>query len=260
MNPLSGRSAAPSILGLLFPLSFIGDASAQRPEKLSPSSVVHVAVKEPSDLAWVPGTDPARFLVVSDNGYVAEMRADGSVKRRTGEIAFDLEGALLHEGTLIVVDERTRRLLWLDTTDLRVLRRLTIPHGGGRNKGYEAIAWNPVKERFLLITERDPIRVVELDSEFRVVNEIEIDRETLGRGVRDISSATWHDGHLWLLSDMDMLLLKCDPNDYRVLERWTVPVINPEGLAFGGDGTLYILSDDRQRLYTFPFPPARAAR
>jgi hypothetical protein len=57
---------------------------------------------------------------------------------------------------------------------------------------------------------------------------------------------------------MDRLVLKCDPLDLGILERFSVPVINPEGLAFDGQGNLLILSDDRQRLYTFPFPPARA--
>jgi len=225
----------------------------QRPLTLTPVSHVNVAVEEPSDLVLIPGSNPARFYVVSDNGYVAEMRHDGSIKRRTAEIAFDLEGALLHEGELMIVDERSRRILWLDTTDLSVKRRLSYPYGGGRNKGYEALVWNAAKERFLLVTERDPVYIIELDRNHQVVNELDFDRS-----IRDISSATWHDGHLWLLSDMDRLVLKCDPMDYRILDRWVVPVINPEGFAFDGQGKLYILSDDRQRLYTFPFPDGRA--
>lgn len=235
---------------LVFPglLASLGVAMAQRPPLLHPSGSVAVQVDEPSDMAYVPGTVPPLFHVVSDDGYVALMRADGSVVKRSGEVAFDLEGALLHGAELLVVDERTRRILWMDTAGYRVTRRLTFPYAGGRNKGYEAILWNPAKQRFALITERDPVRITELDTAFRVVNEIDFDR-----GVRDISGATWHNGHPWLLADMDRELLKCDPQDFRVLERWTLPVLNPEGLAFGAEGTLYILSDDRQRLYTFPF-------
>lgn len=226
---------------------------AQRPATLKPTGHVNVAVEEPSDLVLIPGSNPARFYVVSDNGHVAEMRHDGSIKRRTTRIAYDLEGALLHEGELMVVDERSRRILWLDTADLSVKRRLSYPYGGGRNKGYEALVWNAAKERFLLITERDPVYIIELDRNYHVVNELDFDRS-----IRDISSATWHDGHLWLLSDMDRLVLKCDPMDHRILARWVVPVINPEGCAFDGQGKLYIVSDDRQRLYTFPFPDGRA--
>jgi len=237
------------LVALLMPVLVL----AQRPTRLTPSGHVRVNVPECSDLALIPGPGTPRFFVVSDNGFAAEIRSDGSMVRRSAEIGFDLEGALLHEGQLMVVDERTRRVLWLDTADLRVTRRLTYPYAGGRNRGYEGIAWNPLKERFLLVTERDPVHIFELDAEMRVVNEVDFDRS-----IRDISSATWHDGHLWLLSDMDMLLLKCDPMDYRILERWEVPVLNPEGFAFDGRGTLYVLSDDMQRLYTFPFSHGRA--
>jgi uncharacterized protein YjiK len=230
-------------------LVLVARAIAQGPERISPVAHADVELQEPSDMVLVPGSDPARFYMVSDNGHVAEVRSDGTRKRIAEDIAFDLEGVILHEGELLVVDERTRRIIWLDTIDLHVTRRLTIPYEGGRNKGYEALVWHPVKERFLLITERDPVRIYELDRDFRVVNEVDLDL-----GVRDISSATWHNGQLWLLSDMDMLVQQCDPKDYSLIASWTVPVINPEGFAFDGRGNLFVLSDDRQRLYTFPFP------
>jgi uncharacterized protein YjiK len=219
---------------------------AQKVERLKPSASVTVRVPEPSDIAAIPGTD--RFYCVSDNGHVMEIGADGQAVREMRDVAYDLEGALLKDDTLIVVDERSRTLIWLTTADLRPVRRLTVPYLGGRNRGYEAIAWNPVKQRYLLITERDPVRIIELDTAMRVVNEL-----PFSSGVRDISSATWHDDHLWLLSDMDMQVLQCDPADYRVKARWEVPVINPEGIAFS-NGKLMILSDDRQRLYTFHLP------
>ncbi|MFN3874578.1 MAG: SdiA-regulated domain-containing protein [Flavobacteriales bacterium] len=221
-------------------------AAAQQPERLSPQAWVTVRVKEPSDIAAVPGTD--NLYCVSDNGHVMEIGADGSVLRERRNVAYDLEGALLMGDTLLVVDERSRSLIWLRTRDLEPVRRLTIAYHGGRNRGYEAVAWNPVRQRYLLITEQAPVRIIELDAAMRVTNEIPLD------GVaRDISSATWHDGHLWLLSDMDMTVIQCDPDNYRVLARWEVPVINPEGIAFS-NGRLVILSDDRQRLYTFNLP------
>ncbi len=230
------------LLLLLLPAT----AAAQRPERLQPAGWVTVRVPEPSDLAAIPGTD--RFYCVSDNGHVMEIGPDGGVLREARNIAYDLEGALLKDDTLLVVDERSRCIIWITPADLQPVRRLTIPYLGGRNRGYEAIAWNPLKQRYLLITERDPVRIIELDAAMRVVNEV-----PLHGLARDISSATWHEGHLWLLSDMDMLVLKCDPADYSVKARWEVPVINPEGIAFSND-RLMILSDDRQRLYSFNLP------
>jgi uncharacterized protein YjiK len=246
-------SAAINGLVVLMVLLVPGHLLGQRTVRLQPASDIKVKVAEPSDIVFIPGSNPARFYVVSDNGYVAEMNNDGTIRRLTDEFAFDLEAVMLHDGELLVVDERTRRVLWLDTIDLSVKRRLTVPYGGGRNKGYEALAWNPLKERYLLITERNPVYIIELDREFRTVNEIDFDRS-----IRDISSATWHDEHLWLLSDMDMLLLKCDPQTYRILGRWHVPVLNPEGFAFDGSGNLFVISDDRQRMYAFPLPSNEA--
>lgn len=221
----------------------------QRPATLTLLADVPVQVKEPSDMTPVPGSNGQHFYVVSDNGYVAEIDQSGRLVRRSGEIAFDLEACLFHDGSLMVVDERARRILWLDTADFNVQRRLTMPYGGGRNKAYEALAWHPGKERYLLITERDPVVVFELDREMRTMNEVPFDRS-----VRDISSGVFHEGYLWLLSDMDMLVLRCHPDDYRILERYRVPVINPEGMAFGADGALHVISDDRQRMYTFQLP------
>lgn len=220
--------------------------SAQTVTRLKPEAWVTVQVPEPSDIAAISGTN--RFYCVSDNGHVMEIGSDGNVVREARDVAYDLEGILLKEDTLILMDERSRTVIWVATHDLRPVRRLTVPYHGGRNRGYEAIVWNPVKQRYLLITERDPVRIIELDAAMRVVNEV-----PFAGNVRDISSAAWHDGQLWLLSDMDMQVLQCDPTDFQVKNRWEVPVINPEGIAFSND-RLMILSDDRQRLYTFNLP------
>ncbi|MFZ1692095.1 MAG: SdiA-regulated domain-containing protein, partial [Flavobacteriales bacterium] len=227
-------------------LCVVQHVNAQKAERLKPTSWLNVKVPEPSDIAAIPGTN--RFYCVSDNGHVMEIGADGRVIREARNIAYDLEGLLLQDDTLIVVDERSRNLIWLTTADLKPVRRLTIPYHGGRNRGYEAIVWNPVKQRYLLITERDPVRIIELDVQMRVVNEVPFDA-----GVRDISSAVWHDEQLWLLSDMDMHVLRCDPMSYAINARWSVPVINPEGMAIS-NGKLHVLSDDRQRLYTYELP------
>lgn len=232
--------------GLPLLLLLPANAWAQTITKLKPEAWVTVQVPEPSDIAAIPGTD--RFYCVSDNGHVMEIGSDGHVAREARDVAYDLEGILLKDDTLIVLDERSRNLIWLTVRDLKAVRRLTVPYHGGRNRGYEAIVWNPAKQRYLLITERDPVRIIELDAAMRVVNEV-----PFAGNVRDISSAAWHDGQLWLLSDVDMQVLQCDPTDYHVKGRWEVPVINPEGLAFS-NGRLMILSDDRQRLYTFNLP------
>lgn len=223
-------------------------AWSQRPVELPILASRPLAVAEPSDLAAIPGSGD-RFFVVSDNGLVAVVDTLGHQLRRSPRFAFDLEACALHNGRWVVVDEGARQLRWLDTAGFRPLRTLTVPYGGGRNKGVESIAWLPDRGHWLLVTERDPIIALELDTAARVVNET-----TLQPGVRDISSATWHDGALWLLSDMDRQVMRCDPNTFAVTQRYTIPVINPEGFVIADGGRLWVVSDDRQRLYRFQLP------
>ena len=71
---------------------------------------------------------------------------------------------------------------------------------------------------------------------------------------KDISSARFYKDELFLLSDEDMMLIKVNPLTYEVIQKWSLPVINPEGLAFDKDGNILITCDDMQRLYYFNNP------
>jgi uncharacterized protein YjiK len=124
-----------------------------------------------------------------------------------------------------------------------------VPFGGGRNRGYEAFTYNKAKNIFVLVVEKDPITLLELDVDFNIKNEV-----NLSKIARDIAAASFHDGFLWLLSDEDRMVLKLNPISYEVTAKWKLPVINPEGLAFDKDGNLIITCDDMQRMYYFSNP------
>ena len=88
-----------------------------------------------------------------------------------------------------------------------------------------------------------------LDSNFKINNQID-----LSNIARDISSAYYYQNALWLLSDEDMMLIKLNPQTYEVIQKWSLPVINPEGFTFDKDGNLIITCDDMQRIYFFNNP------
>lgn len=222
-------------------------AGPEKPVKLKPKRFLNVAVKEPSDLCFHPSG--ASLFMVSDNGFLYETDLSGRILRQADYEGYDCEGVWADEAYVYVVEERTRKIRLFDLDSLRNVRTVHVPYGGGRNKGYEAFCANPAKGGFVLLTEKDPIYLFELDAELRLVNEV-----TLDGIAADISAATWHDDHLWLLSDEDMQVLKLDPLTYQVLSRWYVPIINPEGLAFSDRGEILVLSDDMQRLYFFDHP------
>jgi len=238
-----------SLTALLFVLvpMVLSAQRIPRPVHLKPLSSQGIKVNEPSDIAFAK--DRNSFFVVSDNGYLAETDLEGRLLRKAAHTGYDFEGVLYHGGEIYVVDETARRVHVYDTANLDLERTHHIPYSGGRNKGYESIAFNAVKGVFILITEKEPVYIFELDSLFRKVNEVEWKWR-----VGDVSSATFHDGHLWLLSDEDRLVMKCDPKTYAVIKAYRIPVINPEGIAFLNKETFVVVSDDMERKYTFKLP------
>ena len=209
-------------------------------------SWISLKIPEPSDIALSP--NGSTFYVVSDDkAAVYEIELSGKVLRKSATLGIDLEGVCARPDFLYVVDETPRKIYMLNYDNLEVARTFHVPYSGARNKGFESITYNEVKKCFVLITERDPIYIIELDEDFRQINEIR------WKEARDISAATFHENHVYLLSDEDMTVFKCDPQDYKVLSKWKINVHNPEGIVFFKDKML-IISDDLERLYYFIFP------
>ncbi|WP_184808091.1 SdiA-regulated domain-containing protein [Epilithonimonas hominis] len=209
---------------------------------------VKVEVTEPSDIVLNPD-NPEHFFMVSDNGFVHETDLQGKITKTFPFEGIDIEAVYADNNYVYAVEEFTRKIRIFDKNSGELTRTAHIPYNGGRNKAYEAFVYNPDKEVFLLITEKDPIYIFELDKNFNKINEYNISKMA-----GDISAATYYNGNIWLLSDEDRMVFKLDPKTYNVMAKFEVPVYNPEGITFGKDGTLYILSDNLQRLYTFDNP------
>jgi len=216
-----------------------------KPPVIKHTGWISLKVPEPSDLAL--GLSQNLFIV-SDNGYLFETDLKGKIIRKAKFSGTDFEGVYATEKGVFVVDESPRKIFLFDPLSLEVKSTFTIPYSGARNKGFESITYNEVKKSFVLITEHDPLVIFELDSMFRMTNQMEWNFAS------DISSATWHNGFIWLLSDEDMTIFKCDPVTYTPLNKWKINVINPEGISFDPSGNLLILSDDMARLYFFENP------
>ncbi len=221
-------------------------ASAQKIIKLKPQKSIAIAIPEPSDICYNPKTDT--FFIVSDNGILFETDHDQKIIRKVAEKDADFEAVYADGQFIYAVDETHRNIYRYDET-LKRIGIANVPFAGGRNRGYEATTFNKSKNSFLLFTEKDPITLFELDANFKITNQID-----LSRLARDISGATYYNDFLWLLSDESMRLIKLNPATYEVLGQWSLPVINPEGIAFDKDGTLLVTCDDMQRIYYFNNP------
>ncbi|MFN4300006.1 MAG: SdiA-regulated domain-containing protein [Thermaurantimonas sp.] len=231
----------------LFVLS-IANVYAQKIKrtKIAPYMSHYIEVSEPSGLVYYSNNNS--LFIVSDDGDLFETTLDGKILRKAPYEGVDFEAVTVVNDLIYVVEERHRNVLVFDPKDLKLLRTYHIPYSGGRNKGFESIAYIPDSRKFILVTEKDPVYIVELDTAFRQLN---IQRF---EAARDISSATYFEGFLYLLSDEDRTIFQLSPKDYSIIQAWRVPIINPEGIMFLPDRSLRIISDDREKLYYFKNP------
>lgn len=228
-----------------FFLITLNRANAQRikHEKIKPEASFHLEVREPSDLVYSPASNT--LFVASDNGFAAEVDLEGKLIRISDQIGYDVEGITLVDDQLFIVDEFTRVIAIYDL-EFKRIRNVRVNYGGGRNKAFESITWIPEQEVFIVMTEKDPIWVFVLDRELRLLDEFE-----LPFSPRDVSALTWHDDDLWILSDEDRAIYRVAYPSFEIKRAYRLAIINPEGIAFDGQGNLLICSDDMERLYRF---------
>jgi len=220
---------------------------AQKPQKIKPVKKFDTKVAEPSDIALNAAKDG--FWIVGDGGVLYEVNLDGTIRRQADYQGLDCEGVYAEGKYVYVAEELSRKIKVFDAATLKVVRTVTVPYNGARNKGYEGIAFNKTNDRFVVVVEKSPINIFELDKDFKIVNEI-----NLGNIAKDVSAITYYNNSIWLLSDESMMVFRLNPADYTVTGSWKLPILNPEGLTFDAEGNMIVLSDDMQTIYSFTNP------
>lgn len=221
--------------------------TAQKKSKLKPTKSISIEVPEPSDICFSSKNNS--FFIVSDTGILFETKLNGDIIRKKKQKDTDFEAVYSDDKFVYAVDESNRTIYQYDIVDFKKIKETVFPYNGARNKGYESFTYDETKKRFILITESEPTLLFELDINFNIVKQTDISSVA-----SDISSARFYKNNLWLLSDEDMTLIKLNPETFEVLNKWKLPIINPEGLAFDAAGNILITSDDMQRLYFFNNP------
>ncbi|MEI7801212.1 MAG: SdiA-regulated domain-containing protein [Bacteroidota bacterium] len=210
--------------------------------KIQSHKTLHIP--EPSGICV---TNDQHYFVASNNGEFCEIDKGGKLIR-SEKLGMDIEDVCAIGTDLYVMDESLRLVYVLDEQTWKLKATHSINYNGARNKGFESITYLPEKKHFIVITEKQPLLLFETDENFNVLNQVNL------IGISDLSSATYYNNKLWLLSDEDHTVLKVNTDDFSVEKKYNVPIYNPEGICFDTDGTMRIVSDDCRRLYTFQNP------
>ena len=215
---------------------------------------------EASDLAYNPQTRTL-FAVMGKNPFLVELTLDGDVLRKIPLLGWNNpEGvAVLEDGHLAIVDERSHdmTLVKVDARTTTLDRADYAPYDLGEsaksNKGFEAVAWDPVRQRIVIGEERPPRLFVlgsdgrsPLAGEKRQLPSTELDLRNLAA-----LSVDPRTGHLLVLSADSNMLLELDEQGEQVSFMTLLGGFNglgdtlprAEGVAMDGQGNLYMVSE-----------------
>jgi uncharacterized protein YjiK len=215
---------------------------------------------EASDVAFNPQTRTL-FAVMGKNPFLVELSLDGNVLRQIPLKGWNNpEGlAVMEDGHLAIVDERLHDLTVVKvdahTTSLNHddFPSYDLGKSVKSNKGFEAVAWDPMRQRLVIGEERPP-KLYTWSTDGR--SPLKGDKQLLPSDELDLRnlSALGVDprtGHLLALSADSNMLLELDEQGQQVsfmtllggfngLEH-TIP--RAEGVAMDDQGNLYMVSE-----------------
>lgn len=215
---------------------------------------------EASDVAFNPHTRTL-FAVMGKHPFLAELSLEGDVLRKIPLQGWDNpEGvAVLEDGQIAITDERRHDLTLVKvdaaTTSLTRtdFKNYDLGESAKSNKGFEAVAWDPMRQRLLIGEERPPkLYTWSTDGHGPLTGGKQV-QPSDELDLRNLSalSVDPRTGHLLVLSADSNMLLELDEKGEQVSFmtllggfnglKDTVP--RAEGVAMDDKGNLYIVSE-----------------
>lgn len=221
-----------------------------------------------SGLTYNPNSDRI-FAVINKPEQVVEIDLCGVV-RRILPVGFgaDLEGISHVEGDLFVITSERNNMIWgaeIDGDTQKVmpvsLQTLSVSFNQSSNEGIEGLSWDHLGRRLFIANEKDPLKIVEvlglqsflLGQQGNLALRIWSQQPSLVDLVGDISSISFNESWraMALLSHESRRVYRLDGSRSAALllrlERGhhglAADVDQPEGLAFGPDGSIYVVAE-----------------
>ncbi|MCS5691220.1 SdiA-regulated domain-containing protein [Cyanobium sp. FGCU-6] len=226
------------------------------------------------------------FAVTNRPERVIELDLCGKVLRVL-PTAFgdDLEAISHVTGDLFVIASENGNVIWGAQIDRQTrevgpltTHTLSVSLNGDDNQGIEGLSWDHRGRRLFLANEKNPLQIVEVKGFDRlmlgrpasVALAIWRQHPSLGSLAGDVSSISFNErwGSMMLLSHESRRVYRFDPGrdpslilhlergKHGLLER----VDQPEGLAFGPDGTVFIVAEPNLFYRFEPLGDAAASR
>jgi len=218
--------------------------SPGKPIKLKPKKIVKLKIEEPSDITCT-GID--ELFLVSDNGYFSKTDYLGNKFQKGNFKGVDFEGICFDGQFLYLVEEFTSMVHKIDPISLERIQSYQINFNGGRNNGFEAIAFNPNEKCFYIISEHSP-SIITTDLDFKTIDIVEL------KHPNEVSSAVWYQNKLWILSDEERTISIHSTKTFLKEKEFKIKINNPEGITISQTGQLLVCSDDNKKLYYFDLP------
>ncbi|MBH3459501.1 SdiA-regulated domain-containing protein [Pseudomonas sp. MH2] len=245
------------------------ESSAERIESVwLPDYLVDIDAKplpgmdddEASDLSFNPQTRTL-FAVMGKNPFLVELTLDGDVLRKIPLVGWENpEGlAVLENGLIAIVDERNHDLTLVKVdASTSTLNHDDFPsYDLGKsvksNKGFEAIAWDPMRQRLIIGEERPP-RLFTWSTDGR--GPLKGDKQLLPSDELDLRNLSAlavdpRTGHLLVLSADSNMLLELDEKGEQVSFMTLLGAFNglgsrvprAEGVTMDDQGNLYMVSE-----------------
>lgn len=205
-------------------------------------NVKSINVPEPSDIFLC---SDGNYFIVSDKGFVYKLDSELKIIQKFSLKGQDFEGITVDEKNsfVYVTDERPRKIYRLSKDKDELISSFTISENGAANKGFEGIAIDETGN-LLIVREKDATAILTVSSEGQKLS------ETTLNFASDLSSITIFNGKIYVLSDEEATLYQLN-KDFTVRKKWSLPVVNPEGVTFKDENTVLILSDAEAKLYEF---------
>ena len=203
-----------------------------------------IDVAEPSGLTYDQNSN-CLWTVSDNNCMVYNLDLSGNVIAELPYIGNDLEGITFDPttNTLWLAEESESEIVNINMSG-EELARYQLPIQQGTNSGLEGICLNNLGN-LSLIKEKNPGKFLALDSNYNVINDIELtfagDYSAI---VYDISRNAY-----WIVSDQNEKMYLWT-SESGVTQEFSLPFSKPEGICILPDQDIfYFVSDSENKLY-----------